>query len=81
MNESMLMPALLEVRGASHFSFNNGFTDAAIARRLCGTEEQFATIRRFSISFLERHVAGRPNGGLDEADPGLTRRESATGGR
>jgi predicted dienelactone hydrolase len=49
----------LEIKGASHFSFNNRFVDNPGARLLSGTEEQFEVIRRYSIAFLERHVAGR----------------------
>jgi predicted dienelactone hydrolase len=49
----------LEVRGANHFSFNNRFTNKRSARFLSGTEEQFEVIRRYSIAFLEKHVAGR----------------------
>jgi predicted dienelactone hydrolase len=49
----------LEVRGANHFSFNNRFTNKLGARFLSGTEDQFEVIRRYSIAFLEKHVAGR----------------------
>ena len=49
----------LEIKGASHFSFNNRFVDNRRARLLSGTEEQFEVIRRYSIAFLEKHVAGR----------------------
>lgn len=49
----------LELKGASHFSFNNRFLDNLGARLLSGTEEEFEVIRRYSIGFLEKHVAGR----------------------
>ncbi len=47
----------LEVRGANHFSFNNRFTTRRAARFLSGTQAQFEVIRRYSIAFLEKHVA------------------------
>ncbi len=55
----------LEVRGANHFSFNSCLANSPRRRPLCGTEEQFEVIRRYSIAFLESYVAGRP--GFDEA--------------
>jgi len=69
---------LREVRGATHFSFNNRFSDTDAARKLSGTDAQFATIRRHAIAFLEKHVAGKAAAGsdLDAADAGLTRQES-----
>ena len=33
--------------------------DRLAARFLSGAEEQFSVIRRYSIAFLEKHVAGR----------------------
>ncbi|MCU0723508.1 MAG: alpha/beta fold hydrolase, partial [Planctomycetes bacterium] len=51
----------LEVREGTHFSFNGRFADNALARRLSGTDEQHEVIRRYSIAFLEKHVAGRPD--------------------
>lgn len=65
----------LEVKGASHFSFNNRFADNRRTRLLSGTEEQFEVIRRYSIAFLEKHVAGRKDSGhvLERSDPLLTR--------
>jgi len=65
----------LEVKGASHFSFNNRFADNRRAKLLSGTEEQFEVIRRYSIAFLEKHVAGREDSGhvLERGDPLLTR--------
>jgi hypothetical protein len=65
----------LEVKGANHFSFNNRFTDNRSTKLLSGTEEQFEVIRRYSIAFLEKHVAGRkdPDHVLERSDPLLTR--------
>ena len=65
----------LEVKGARHTSFNNRFTDNRRAKRRGGTEEQFEVIRRYSIAFLEKHVAGREDSGhvLERSDPLLTR--------
>lgn len=64
----------LEVKGASHFSFNNRFAEDHGAGLLSGTEKQFDVIRRYSIAFLEKHVAGRPDSGhlLTRGDPLLT---------
>ncbi len=66
---------LLEVRGASHFSFNSRFTDTLRARLLSGSEKQHDVIRRYSTAFLEKHVAGRKDADavLDRHDPLLTR--------
>jgi len=67
----------LEVRDANHFSFNNRFVDNRRSRWLSGTDEQFEVIRRYSIAFLEKHVAGKTAAGLvlDHSDPMLTRYE------
>jgi predicted dienelactone hydrolase len=64
-----------EIKGASHFSFNNGFADTLGSRLLSGTEKQFDVIRRYSIAFLEKHAAGRNGNGdtLERSDPMLTR--------
>ncbi len=66
---------LLEVRGANHFSFNNRFTDNPLAHLLSGTEEQFDVIRRYSIAFLEKHVARKADAAsvLEQQDSLLTR--------
>ena len=65
----------LEIKGASHFSFNNRFVDNRRARLLSGTEEQFEVIRRYSIAFLEKHVAGKKDADhvLEGSDRMLTR--------
>jgi len=64
----------LVVKGAGHFSFNNAFKDKRSIMRLSGTEEEFDVIRRYSIAFLEKHVAGRTDSGcvLERSDPMLT---------
>ena len=65
----------LEVRGANHFSFNNRFADNRRTKLLSGTEEQFEVIRRYSIAFLEKYVAGRMDSDhvLKQSDHLLTR--------
>jgi len=64
---------LLEVRGGTHFSFNNRSSGTAASRLLSGTEEQFDVIRRYAIAFLEKHVAWRDDGGvLGKEDPRLS---------
>ena len=65
----------LEVRGASHFSFNNSFANNHRTELLSGTEEQFEVIRRYSIAFLEKYVAGRGDIDhvLDQGNVMLTR--------
>jgi len=66
---------LLEIRGANHFSFNNCFNNRAAHLSLCGAEEQFGLIRRYSIAFLEKHGAGKKDVSsvLEQQDPLLTR--------
>ncbi len=65
----------LEIKDANHFSFNNRFTHRRSARRLSGTEEQFEVIRKYSIAFLEKHVARKVNQDtiLEQQDALLTR--------
>ena len=65
----------LEIKGAGHSSFSNRFTNNRWARRLSGTEEQFKVIRRYSIAFLEKHVAGKKDSDhvLERRDRMLTR--------
>jgi predicted dienelactone hydrolase len=65
----------LEIKGANHFSFNNRFTETFASRLLSGTEEQFQVIRRYSIAFLERYVAGKAEAKetLHRNDPLLSR--------
>lgn len=65
----------LEVKGANHFSFNNSFATNSRVRMLSGNLEQFDVIRRYSIAFLEKHVAGRKDAVrfLEQGDPMLTR--------
>lgn len=66
---------LVEIKGARHGSFNNRFTDTPRTRLLSGTEEQFEVIRRYSIAFLEMHVAGKrdPDNVLEHGHAMLTR--------
>ncbi|MFH0843745.1 MAG: hypothetical protein V1903_14160 [Bacteroidota bacterium] len=54
----------LEVRGASHFSFNIRLSDGIGTRALSGTPRQFEVINKYSIAFLEKYVAGKT--GQDE---------------
>ncbi len=63
----------LVVKGGTHFSFNNRFSDGLGARLMSGSETQFEVIRRYSMAFLERHVLGREEaeGVLRERDPML----------
>lgn len=70
----------LKVKGASHFSFNNSFADTRRGRLLSGTAEEFEVISRYSIAFLEKHVAGRNDPGriLERSDPMLVRYEMKT---
>jgi predicted dienelactone hydrolase len=65
----------LVVKGANHFSFNNNFHDNRMTGLLGGTEKQFEVIRRYSIAFLEKYVAGRQDAGhvLEQNDAMLTR--------
>ncbi len=65
----------LEVKEASHFSFNNRFTNKLSTWFLSGNEKQFDVIRRYSIAFLETHIAGKKDFSqiLEQNDPMLTR--------
>jgi predicted dienelactone hydrolase len=64
----------VEVRGGTHFSFNNRFSEAAAAGLGSGTVEQYDVIRKYSIAFLEKHVAWRDDGGaLEKEEPRLSR--------
>ncbi|MBA3036196.1 MAG: hypothetical protein FP814_06845 [Desulfobacterium sp.] len=64
----------LEVRGASHLSFNNQFAENRWSGLLSGTEKQFEVIRKYSIAFLEKYVSGIKDSGhvLEQRDPMLT---------
>jgi len=67
---------LLEVKDADHLSFNNEFTSRRAARFMSRNDEQvFDVIRRYSIAFLENHVAAMKDsdGVLERSDPMLTR--------
>jgi predicted dienelactone hydrolase len=65
----------LEIKGANHFSFNNRFIENHRTWLLSESEERFRVIRRYSIAFLEKHVAGEKaaNSVLEQRDPLLTR--------
>ncbi len=72
--QSMSPPKyLLHIKGANHFSFNNRFSNRLGARLLSGSEDQFELINRYSIAFLEKYVAGKPDGVLEQQDRMLTR--------
>ncbi len=66
---------MLEIKDAGHFSFNNRFDEIPFTRGLSGTEEQFDVIRRYSIAFLEKYVAGKKGSEcvLERNHPLLTR--------
>lgn len=66
---------LVELKGGSHFSFNNRLTDTRVAGRFSGTDEQFEVIEKYSAAFLESYVAGRSGttGVLAVKDPLFTR--------
>lgn len=70
---------LVEIRGGTHFSFNNSLSDTRAARLLSGTPSQLDAISRYSISFLERYVAGKKDAGPEPRadDPLVTRSASA----
>jgi predicted dienelactone hydrolase len=71
---------MLEIKDAGHFSFNNCFDETPRARGQSGAEEQHEVIRRYSIAFLEKYVAGRKDLDrvLDRNDPLLTRHITET---
>jgi predicted dienelactone hydrolase len=74
--ENLPLPKyMLEIKDAGHFSFNDRFDQAPSRWRLSGTEEQFAVIRRYSVAFLEKYVAGKRDVDhvLEQNDPLLTR--------
>ena len=63
---------LLEVKNANHFTFNSSLSDRFFARVfLCGSEEQFELLNRYSIAFLEKFVVGNHHAGsiLERQDP------------
>jgi predicted dienelactone hydrolase len=65
----------LEIRGATHFSFNIRTSSGIGTRLLSGSDQEFDVIIRYSIAFLEKHVAGNTayNRVLQHDDPMLTR--------
>lgn len=72
------MPApkyFLEIKGATHFSFNIRTYNGLGSRLLSGSEQEFDVITRYSIAFLEKYVAGKTayDKVLQQRDPMLTR--------
>lgn len=67
----------LEIRGASHFSFNVRLSTAPGTGLLSGNRREFDVITRYSIAFLEKYVAGKDNQDdiLDAREWMLTRYE------
>jgi len=66
----------LEVKGANHLSFNNQFSGGWAKRfRDADNQQIFDVIRRYSIAFLEKHVAGKEDYDkvLEHKDALLTR--------
>jgi predicted dienelactone hydrolase len=65
----------IEVKGGKHASFNNHFLDKKWTGFLGGTEEHFKVIRKYSIAFLEKHVAERKDCDrvLEQTDPMVSR--------
>jgi len=49
----------LEIKGATHSSFNIRTSDGPGTKLLSGSEEEFDVITRYGIAFLEKYVAGR----------------------
>lgn len=50
----------LEIRGATHFSFNIRLSSGIGTKLLSGSKKEFETINRYSIAFLEKYVADKP---------------------
>lgn len=50
----------LEIRGATHFSFNTRLSSGPGTKLLSGSRREFETINLYSVAFLEKYVAGRP---------------------
>ena len=73
-NNLPLPKYFLTVKGANHFSFNDRLTDIPRIIPLSGTEEQFEVIRKYSIAFLEKYIAGKQTQDkiLENSDPMLT---------
>jgi len=66
----------LEVKEATHLSFNNHFSSRLAEGLMSGNDEQvFDVVRRYSIAFLEKYVAGIKDSDqvLERSGPGLTR--------
>ena len=65
----------LEIKGATHFSFNIRTSSGPGTRLLSGSEQESNVITRYSIAFLEKYVAGKTayDRVLQQDDPMLTR--------
>jgi predicted dienelactone hydrolase len=65
----------LEIKGASHFSFNIRTSAGPGSKLLSGNSREFDVITRYSIAFLEKYVAGCQcdESTLRSQDPMLTR--------
>jgi len=65
----------LEIKGASHFSYNIRLSYAPGTKVLSGSKREFSVITRYSIAFLEKYVARKS--GYDDillnGDPMVTR--------
>lgn len=62
-NSLALPKYFAEISGAKHGSFNNWYSDGLVKFLLSGSEDQFDVIRRYSIAFLEKYVAGNEAAG------------------
>ena len=64
----------VEVKGGTHFSFNNTFSDTLLSRSFSGKAQEFAVIARYAAAFLEKYVAGKGDAGrvLESSDPRLS---------
>jgi predicted dienelactone hydrolase len=65
----------LEVRGASHFSFDNSLSEGFLSKSFGGKPEEFNVINKYSISFLQKYIMNVPAAGnvLSKKDPMLSR--------
>ena len=66
---------MYEVKGATHTSFNNRFSNNWGARMLSGDPEEFAVIRHFAVAFLRTYVEhlDEQRDGLVQANPMISR--------
>ena len=76
MFESFAPPKyFLEIKGGTHFSFNNTFNDTFLGRSFSGKTAEFEVIVRYGTAFLQSYVAGKPDleRVLEASDPRLSR--------